>query len=138
MNYYELTCLISPDISETELPEVSDKIKQIITENSGKIEEASISPKRKTVYLANGLTEKMFLFVSFFQFPEGNIEKLKKTIKEEKNIFRYLLLKKKKKPKLSPKKIRKNKEDSDKKPAKEEKADLNELDKKIDEILNND
>ena len=108
MKYYELTCLISPDFSEEKL-----------------IAYLPTKPIKKQLTSEEGL-----ISLEFFAEPD-KIKALEKKLKDEASIQRYLILKKKPGKPLETKKPSFTKV-SESKP----KVELKEIEKKLDEILN--
>lgn len=95
MKYYELTYLISPDLSQEEAEKLHQGIISFLQEKEAilnikeekvkKIDLAYPIKKKERVYLAT---------VEFYINPE-KIKEISKEIKENKNILRHLLLNKK-------------------------------------------
>ena len=144
MNYYELTCLISPLLSKQNLKEISKKIKDVIQEESGNLEKIILPEKKSLVYFVKK-QEEAYLIIANFRFEPEKIKNLLKKLKSENQIIRYMLLNKK------PLKENIKKESrwkQDKKSSVEynstssrtenKKVELKEIDKKIEEILSND
>jgi len=120
MRYYELTCLISTNLSETELKNLQDKIKTLIQEEGGVLAEA-----KKTANL---------IMLNFSLAPD-KLGSLEKKLKSENQILRYLILSKKVPKMISPlakipitriPKVEK---------IKKEKVKLQEIEEKLEEIL---
>ena len=141
MNHYELTCLISSALSEGEVQEISEKIKKFISDESGSLEKTILPPKKKIIYFPKK-AKNIFLVVSSFRLEPVKIENLKKRIESENQILRFIILSKKEykenqaKGRLAKKIIDKNKNSISRE--KNAKVKLNEIDKKIEEILSND
>ncbi len=128
MNYYELTYLALPSLNEQELQEIAENIEKII-----KPEKKERAIKKDLAYLIND--EKQAYLVSVF-FNADNAIELEKYIKEEKKVLRHLLIKTK--PYKEEKKRREKPEKpSVLQPSKKSKVELSDIDKKIEEILEN-
>lgn len=129
MKLYELTYLISPELSEEELKVLQEKINSFIQEEGGILNKIDFSSKK--ILLSYPIRKKRESFLASLNFclePE-KIENLEKKLKAEKSLLRYLILTKKIQKKVSvsiPKKLTKGR-----KP----KVELKELEKKLDEIL---
>ena len=138
MRYYELTCLISPELSSEELNSFQEKIISYIQEGKGilvKVNECkpSSSPfaKARVIDLSSKKRGDFTLFGLNFQLNPEGIEGLEKKLKADKQIIRYFIITKKvprggkiaEKPLRVPKKIQ------------EPKVELKEIEKKLDEIL---
>lgn len=149
MKSYELTYLISPDLSEEELKNFSGKISNFIQEDSGILEKTTEPSKKKLGYPIKKKGEAFLVTLSFSLNPE-KLENLEKKLKSENQILRYLILTKKTPetvlPKLQPRTVPSQTEVSagptvkepNKPPVhqpKDEKVELKEIDKKIEEIL---
>ena len=120
MRYYELTYLASSEISE--------KISNFIREESGTIEKTTKPLKKE---------EKILDSLDFYLNPE-KLENLEKKLKSEKQIIRYIILTKKILKKIPSQetftKKRRPQGPINQRPG-AEKVELEEIDKKIDEIL---
>jgi small subunit ribosomal protein S6 len=150
MKIYELTCLISPDLSEKDLMACQEKIVTLIEEEGGILIEGK-SPIKKILGYPIKKKQTAFLTTLNFQFwPEElegkdpiqkRLENIEKKLKSESKILRYLILAKKLPKKIAEISIKKPKEIT-KLPRKEkilkpkvEKVELKEIEKKIEEIL---
>jgi ribosomal protein S6 len=127
MKYYELTYLISPDLSEREALDFQEKIISLIQEGGGALGEVKEPVKKKMAYLAT---------LNFHLEPE-KLESLEKKLKAEGQILRHMILTK-------PKQVKEThllgKKPAAQKPAKktpkpEAKVELKEIEKKLEEIL---
>ena len=128
---YELAYIISSQISEEASQEISRKINNFIQEKQGIISE-SLLPKK--IALAYPIKKEVFAWLksTYFSFDSLNLSNLEKTIKEEKNILRYLILK------IRPMRIRSVR--APRKPLeteklKPQKVELEKIEKKLDEIF---
>ncbi len=125
--FYELTYLVSAKLEQKEVESIIQKVKDIIKKLEGKIYEELPFYKVRLGYPIN--KEEEAYLVSFDLFlPAQNVESLKKEVEQEKNILRHIIFKKK-----APKEEAKISEE--KKPQKPKKVELEELDKKLEEIL---
>lgn len=122
MRYYELTCLISSELSLEEINSFQEKIISYVQEEKGILVKIDQPSKKKGDFTLFGLN---------FQLNPGGIEGLEKKLKADKQILRYFIITKKVpkagkiagKPLRVPKKIQ------------EPKVELKEIEKKLDEIL---
>lgn len=152
MKIYELTYLISPELNEEEIRTLQEKIALTIQEEGGSIREVKNMSRVRLGYPIKdsfGL-KKMSAFSStiIFNLDENKAETLKDRVAKEDQILRHILTVK---TFVAPAHVRerhiireekavsyKNKEpdgtNKEEKP-KEEKAELNEIEKKLDEIL---
>jgi len=133
MKLYELTYLISPELSESELNSLNEKITSLIQKGGGVLNEAGLPIKKE---LANQIEKKTeaFLARSTFYLEPTGLEDLEKELKTEKKILRYLILAKKLPRKAAMAPIKKLRKIVKPKP----KVELKEIEKKLEEILNAD
>jgi len=132
MKYYELTYLISPDLSEEELKVFQKKINSFVQEDDGKLEKSKNPIERKIEYPIKE-KERAYLATLDFYFKPEKLENLEKKLKQESSILRYLIL-----AKRVPKKIEIPKiipEVKIKKFKKEKKVELEKIEEKLEEIL---
>ena len=130
MKWYELTYLISPDLSEKELIDFQEKVNSSIQEGGGTLGELISPIKKRLAYPVNKRGQSYFATLNFYLEPEklGNLEK---KLRSEGKILRYIILTKKlprKVPEIvvrAPKKVIKPKP----------KVELKEIEKKLEEIL---
>jgi ribosomal protein S6 len=135
MKYYELAYLISPLLTEEEAKTFQNQISALIQTEGGILGESMIV-RRLLAYPIKGQTQAYFAVLDF----QLNVEKLQgveKKIKEEKQILRHLLLIGKKPRIVSrPEGVipisRKEEKTATKK---EKKVELLEIEKKLEEIL---
>jgi len=132
MKSYELTYLISPEVSEEELKSLREKINSLIQKEAGVLNEVQAPIKKKLAQPIKKQREAFLTNLSFYLEPDklGNLEQ---QLKSEKKILRYQILARpeikvakvgKKPPKVIPKI-----------PVKEKKVELEEIEKKLEEIL---
>lgn len=132
MKLYELTYLISPELSGEELKVFQEKIASFIQNEEGGIREIKNPIKKKLAYPIEKRTEAFLATLYFSLLPE-KLRSLEKKLKLESKIIRYLILTKKeiekiKIPKIIPKaKVPKVK--------KEKKVELEKIEEKLEEIL---
>ena len=133
MKIYELTYLISSDLSEEEAGHLYGEIISLIQEEGG-ISVKEESPfKKKLAYAVKKQFQAYLSTVSFQLMPE-KLSALEKKIKTKDKILRYLLLTKP--PVKKMKFARISKKARIEKPTKEKKVELKEIEKKLEEILN--
>jgi small subunit ribosomal protein S6 len=132
MPSYELTYLISADLSEEEAKALQEKINSLIKEEGGSLSEINEGGKRKLAYPLKNKGQ-VYLTSLNFQIKPENLANLEKKLKSEPEIFRYLILTKKA-PKIVPK-VPQVAVASRKPKEKKEKVELKEIEKKLEEIL---
>lgn len=139
MKKYELSYLISSELEEESVKAFSEKITALIKEKGGVLDLNQTSPIKKR--LIQPIKKNTAAYVQTFNFnlePE-KLNSLKKTLENNPDILRILLVKKEMK-KEKPIKRRKIKEIAqapilERKEKAEEKVELEKIDKKLEEIL---
>ena len=132
MKLYELTYLISPELSESELKSLNEKINSLIQKGAGVLNEVKLPIKKRLGQLIKKQREAFLINLSFYLEPD-KLGSLEKELKSEKKILRYLILAK---PKIKIAKVRKRPTKVIPKiPVKEKKVELKEIEKKLEEIL---
>ena len=145
MKFYELTYLISPNVSEKELKDITGEINGLIGKEGGKISQEPRPSRQRLSYPVKKMTDA-FLITEEFYLEPGKMEKAEKLLREKKQILRYIILAKKpadKIKKYAPKRRPgiipppKTEEISSLqiKPKERRKIDLKEIDQRIEEIL---
>ena len=135
MKVYKLAYLISPEVSEDDLKTLQEKINSLIQNEEGILDEVAVPTKRELAYPIKKQTMAYLVNLSFRLDPKG-LENIEKKLKAEDKILRYSILikphikitlarsrKLPKKVEVLPKKITKPK------------AELKEIEKKLEEIL---
>jgi len=130
MKYYELSILISPEITEKELLELEEKIVSFLQEEKGILLKSNKSVKKHLGYPIKKKTQA-FLFNLEFQLNPESLEKIRNKLKKEGLILRFLFLAKKM-PKTKEKERQRQRVP---KKIAESKVDLKEIEKKLEEIL---
>jgi small subunit ribosomal protein S6 len=145
MKYYELAYIVVPELSDEELNAFCQKVNNFIAEEAGILDIAEKPIRKALGYPINKKTEA-FLVSFTFRIIGEKLANIEKKIKEEKNILRYMIITKKDPGKSAKKTSRgarvlkyKTEIKIDKQTTKEktdkEKVELKEIDKKIEEIL---
>jgi len=129
MKDYELTILISPDLSRQEIKDLSNKVGDFIKQEEGKLEKVNEPSKRKLGYPIKNKAEA-FLVSFIFSLNQEKLVNLEKKLKPENQILRHIITIKEK---IKEVPIKPRKKPSINQP---EKVGLKEIDKKIEEILN--
>jgi ribosomal protein S6 len=130
MHSYELTYLISPDLSAEELKTLQEKINSFLEE--GKPESFKLPVKKRLAYPIKKKSEAYLGTLSFYLSPE-KLENFEKKLKKEPKILRYLLLKKEVTKKIEIPRIKP--ETKAPKVKKEKKVELEKIEEKLEEIL---
>lgn len=137
---YEFAYLVPSSANEGEVLTFVNKLSTLINETHGTIKRAEEPKKRKLAYPIKKQQEAYFGWTTFSMAPE-NVESLKKKLKGEEELLRYLLVEEEietrpqvfraiPRPTVKPRPIPRAPEE---KPV--EKLDLEALDKKLEEIL---
>lgn len=133
MKLYELTCLISPDISEEELKNFQEKIISLIQE-VGILINSMLPKKRFLAYPIKKNNSAFFTTLNFQMKPEDLVNFEKKLKLEQAGLIRYLILAKvmpkaiqvRKKPYVVTRKIAE---------PKKEKVKIEKIEQKLKEVL---
>ncbi len=127
MKHYELTYLISPDLSEKEVFFLQEKIISLIQEAGGTLDEVKTPARKKMAYLAT---------LNFHLSPE-KLESLEKKLKSEGQVLRYIILNKPRSKPLTTfrKRMAEGKPTTPEKKVAGGKVELKEIEKKLEEIL---
>lgn len=129
MKRYELTYLFSPELNETDLQKIEEEIRVFITGNMGEVLSMKTDPaKRDLGDEIKGKTSAQMSSI-FFTLDPTHIAGLKKIMKDKDEILRHLLVNKR-----EIEYYKKIERSESRKPS--SKVDLKEIDKKIEEILN--
>ena len=129
MKFYELTYLISPDLSEEEIKVLQEKVTSLIQEE-GILSEVG-SSIRKTLAYPIKKKQSAFSTTLSFQISPERLENLEKKLKAESKVLRYLILTKKLPKKIAALPVKKPRKIVRPKP----KVELKEIEKKLEEIL---
>lgn len=130
MKLYEITYLISPDLSEEELRDFQEKIISFIQEQGGILGKTNSVTKKTLAYPIKKKEIAFFVNLDFQLQPE-KIEILEKKLKKESKILRYLILRKELPKKVMIRPLKRPKRILKTKP----KVELKEIEKKLEEIL---
>lgn len=143
MRNYELTYILSSELSEKDIPKISEKIKGLF---AGKIVKEDYWGKKRFAYPIKKFGKKYedgFYLTLHFQTEPEKIEELERKLKLEEEILRHLIVSKKEKKVIEkPKEIKKPKKvkvkpkvERPKPKIKEEKKRIKALEEKLEEIL---
>ncbi len=127
MKNYELTYLISPELSDEEINSLQERIKAFIQNEGGVLSDANPLIKKGAL---------VYLIALTFQLSPEKLENLGKQLKQESQILRYLILVKHhtRDIPLRTRRLPRKTEAPSKKTA-QPKVELKEIEKKLDEIL---
>lgn len=132
MKIYELICLISPNLSETELKSIEEKIIELLQKEGGILtsEMQGKTAKKRLAYPVKKANQAYMVNLSFELNPE-KLESLREKLNSIGEIIRYSLMVKKS-PKITKSSHRVPKIT---KKASQPKVELEEIEKKLEEIL---
>jgi ribosomal protein S6 len=133
MKDYELTYLIALDLSEQEVKDLSDKVRDFIQQEEGKIERLAKPSKRRLGYPIREKSEVFLISLDFSLAPEKLVT-LENKLKSENQILRYIITIKEKVSEIDESISKKPRPVL--RPGTPGKVELKEIDKKIEEILN--
>jgi len=123
IRYYQLAYLLSPDLKKEEVENIQNDLTSFLKREGilDKIE----SPLKRTLFYPIKKKVEAFLGAIYFYTEPQKIKDLEKKLRGEEKILRYLIVSEK-----APKKMK-----IEKKIKKPEKVELEEIEKKIEEIL---
>ena len=146
MLFYELNLLISPNFSEAEISSFIEKTEEEL-QKYGKIVSDKKAERKKLAYPVEKQIESWFYFLSLYpnaQDKKELLDSVEKMLKEDKDIIRFLIIKKDTKKTEAPAKPMRTRpakiEKASEEPAAEErprkpKAQLEDIGQKLDEML---
>jgi len=138
MKNYELTYLVSPDLTDSELEDLNGKVANFIREKDGSVSAVSTPSKIKLGYKI-GKKEDAFMASCYFSAEQSRLAEIKTFIESQTDVLRHIIVIKKKikepiirieRPKVSISTEAKIEE------SKESEEINKKIDEKIDEILN--
>ncbi len=143
MKRYELTYLISSEISEEKVKSLREKVISSIREEGEILAEINSPVKKKLAYPIKKQSQA-FLSALNFQLSPEKLADLEKKLRAESQILRYLILTQRERKIIprtprTPVFFKKPQEVAFEKPAaraREKKVELKEIEKKLEEILN--
>ena len=136
MKYYELTYLISSELKEEEIKKIVEEINSFLQKEGGIIQQ-SISPLLKILsYPIKKQKEAYFVTLDFNFAQTEKLKDLEKELKDRSGILRFSIIAKKTEDKLTERVVAERKIKPRPIPENtEEKVELKDIDKKLEEIL---
>ncbi len=127
-NSYELTCLISPSLDETEREKFVEQIKESIIKKEGEI--INVNPLSE-VALAYPIKDhnKAHMLIIDLKLEGEKMGELKTELNEKESLLRFFLIRKNKERQQKPIRTKERKDTA-------EKIEIEDIDKTIEEILN--
>ncbi len=92
MNKYELVVIVAPNLTEEEVKATEEKVKAVITDNSGVIDNVDDWGKRRLAYEINDFNEGFYYLVNFSSNPELPKE-LDRILRISDNVIRHMIVK---------------------------------------------
>ncbi len=131
---YELTILVSPELNQEEAEDFLKKIESSIL-GIGEVLRSKKPKKINLSYLIKN-RDKAFLTVTEFKTEPTQIETLKSQLEKEKDILRFLLIRRKEtQKKIKRRKIKKEEQPKIKVLKEKKKVELDQIEEKLEEIL---
>lgn len=94
MHYYEINLLLSPKPSNEEIESLALNLEQFFS-SFGKTIKENKAERKRLAYPINKETEAWFCYFTFYpENPKEALEAIEKKLKENKEIIRYLIIKK--------------------------------------------
>lgn len=90
MRNYELMCIIQPDLDETALNGVLDKVKGWITESGGSVDKAEVWGRRRMAYTINKHREGQYVLLNVSMSPTAT-SALERNLRYQESIMRHML-----------------------------------------------
>lgn len=91
MRDYELIVIISPEVTDEEVPVTLEKMNQFITDRGGSITEVNQWGKRKLAYPIENFMEGNYVLTQFKMEPKQTAE-LEASLRLSEEILRHLLV----------------------------------------------
>ena len=137
MRNYELTLILSPEKSESETNDMFQNLVAFIQDKGGILEKQNITPKRD-LGVPIQKKEQGVLATLSFNVAQENLPEIEKKLKENTDVLRYMISKKSpiRVMKKRAKRIETTTLSTISQAKKEPKAEMKDIDKKLEEILN--
>lgn len=90
MRKYELMCIIQPELDETALNGVLDKVKGWISESGGNVDKAEVWGRRRLAYIINKHREGQYVLLNVSMEPAATAE-LERHLRYQESILRHML-----------------------------------------------
>ncbi len=91
MRQYELMCIFEPDLDETALNGMIEKIKGWVAERGGSIEKVDVWGRRKLAYPIRKKNEGQYVLFNLKLAPSATAE-LERTLRYQEAVMRHLLI----------------------------------------------
>ncbi len=137
MKFYELTYLISLDVSDDELRESQRRLQTLIENDGGVLSSAGLPVKRSLAYPIQKRNSARLATILFYM-PQDKIPDLMTKLKTEKSILRFLLFSRREKfiaRKAKRERSQISAPGAKAKEVRESKVELERIEEKIEELL---
>ena len=91
MHDYELVMIISPEVTEEDVPGTIDKVSEFITSRGGEVTQVDRWGRRKLAYPINRFREGNYV-LSRFKLKPGLTSELESSLKISEKVLRHLLV----------------------------------------------
>ncbi len=92
MRKYEMMVIFKPNLSDEDLKNEEEKIKNLILESGGEFINSNLWGKRKLAYQIEKQIEGIY-YLFYFKIPQNKLTEFKTTLKLNMNILRFMILK---------------------------------------------
>ena len=92
MHDYELTVIISPQVTDDGVPAVVDKVSKLITDRGGEITEVNQWGRRKLAYPINRFEEGNYVLTRF-KVGANKIAEIERNLLISEELLRHLVIK---------------------------------------------
>ncbi|MFN3742106.1 MAG: 30S ribosomal protein S6 [Anaerolineales bacterium] len=90
MRKYELMCVFQPDLDESTLSGMIEKVKGWVAESGGSVEKVDIWGRRKLAYPIRKNMEGQYVLFNLTLLPKATAE-LERNLRYQEAVMRYLL-----------------------------------------------
>ena len=91
MHEYELVFLVSPQVADEEVPKVSERVRQFITERGGSVTELKPWGRRRMAYNIGNFQEANYVQANFSMDPD-HAHELEESLHLSEDVIRHLLV----------------------------------------------
>lgn len=91
MHEYELVFLVSPQVADEEVPKVSERVRQFITERGGAVAEVKAWGRRRMAYHIGNFQEANYVQANFTMDP-NHAHELEESLQLSEDVIRHLLV----------------------------------------------
>jgi len=90
MHKYELVCLIQPDLDETALNGVIDRVKGWVTETGGSVDKIDLWGKRRLAYAIRKQRDSQYVLFNL-SLPPTKTSALEQNLRYTETVMRHML-----------------------------------------------